>query len=415
MGIRKVKAGSLQLVLFVGAVIAVLLFAFLLIAHAHRIFNTQTDITVSMIQSCDRNMQQSLSKPFVPGRQTHTLGPEEGGMEISQETSYWGLLPLIKVSARKGKMDFVKVAFAGRKDKARPALYLQERQRPLVVVGDAQIVGNALLPQRGVKPGNIAGKGYRGRQLVYGTISPSATRLPKTERLDQVWGDLASLPFEKGTLKLRQGLQVIRSFSAPPQLIEGGSLVLDDVQLSGHIVIKADREIRVRASAKLNDLILIAPKIVIDPGTVGNFQAFASRSIVVGEKVRLQYPTVLQVTHRNKGPENTMAPDIELKTGADVRGMVLFEGFGDTPSYKANIKIHENTLVQGEIYCTHRLELKGTVWGSVTTSGFIAMENGNSYQNHLFNGIIDSSRLPEAYGGLDVGAPQPNTVVKWLY
>jgi hypothetical protein len=68
------------------------------------------------------------------------------------------------------------------------------------------------------------------------------------------------------------------------------------------------------------------------------------------------------------------------------------------------------------VYCTKNLELNGRVRGNVTTDGFIALENGSIYQNHLYNGIINSKDLAKSYAGLLLASREQNKkVIKWLY
>ena len=83
--------------------------------------------------------------------------------------------------------------------------------------------------------------------------------------------------------------------------------------------------------------------------------------------------------------------------------------------YAPQIKLEENASVLGEIYCSKNLELRGMVSGHVSTDAFIAMENGSIYQNHLYNGSINSSGLPLEYAGLLSANLEVKNIAKWLY
>ena len=61
------------------------------------------------------------------------------------------------------------------------------------------------------------------------------------------------------------------------------------------------------------------------------------------------------------------------------------------------------------------IELKGAVFGNVVANGFIAMENGNIYQKHLFEGHIYAHDLPSQYTGLGYDGNFAKAVAKWLY
>ena len=49
----KIRAGALQFVLFIGAIIAILLFAFVLISYTHSFFGKKTDLMVDVIQGTE--------------------------------------------------------------------------------------------------------------------------------------------------------------------------------------------------------------------------------------------------------------------------------------------------------------------------------------------------------------------------
>ena len=52
----------------------------------------------------------------------------------------------------------------------------------------------------------------------------------------------------------------------------------------------------------------------------------------------------------------------------------------------------------------------------VSTDAFIALEDGSVYQNHLYNGQINSLILDESYAGLLLASRENNKkVMKWLY
>ena len=70
----------------------------------------------------------------------------------------------------------------------------------------------------------------------------------------------------------------------------------------------------------------------------------------------------------------------------------------------------------GERYGTPALaiEIKGLVTGSVYTHSFMAMENGSRYQNHLFEGRINSTALSESYAGLALAGKTSKQIARWV-
>ena len=99
-----------------------------------------------------------------------------------------------------------------------------------------------------------------------------------------------------------------------------------------------------------------------------------------------------------------------------VGGFVMALDTSTAPQYAPQIKMDDNAKVVGEVYCTKNLELKGVVTGSVATDAFIALEDGSVYQNHLYNGHINSTRLNKSYAGLLLASREDHKkVMKWLY
>src|SRR5690606_36425267 len=101
---KKIRAGALQFVLFIGAIIAVLLLAFVLLSHTHALFDKKTDITVDLIQTVDRGMFQSFDQNREPGKPWEPSQYNDLEIQTSVQTEYWGVLEKRSVTAKKGKI-----------------------------------------------------------------------------------------------------------------------------------------------------------------------------------------------------------------------------------------------------------------------------------------------------------------------
>lgn len=417
---KKIKAGALQFVLFIGTIIAVLLMAFVLISHTHTLFKRKKNITVALIQATDRGLAYSFGEPM---ENSEPLEVPEGdfGIATRVEKRYWGLLEIRTSTAQKGKLKFDKIGFVGHKWKEMPALYLKDNQRPMVIAGDAKVTGTTYLPHRGIKMGNIQGYGYTKPQLIFGKQLQSRSSLPELdENLKRQLKELTT-PFHepKGMeVDFKKGMVLKNSFKEETLLVKAPVIDLDQITLSGNIMVMGHKII-VQATSQLKDILLIASEIEVLDGFRGNFQAISSNRIKVGKNVQLDYPTILAVQTLKGNAEERQgiqkAPNIFLENGTSVSGTVIYMDAGTTNVRTANISIDQNVMVVGEVYCAQALELKGTVNGNVTTNAFIAQENGNAYLNHLFHGRIDATRLPIEFGGLCFENNHANQTIKWLY
>lgn len=419
--LKKIRAGALQFVLFIGAIIAVLLMAFVMLGHSHTLFNKKTDITIDLIQATDRGMARSFEQPLETGKTWTLLEESTIGIHTSVQKSFWGVLEKRTVVSKKGKLKFTKTGLVGHKEENRAALYLQDDNRPMVIAGDAKINGDAHLPERGIKMGNIQGYGYTKPQLVYGKKWQSRSRLPELENgMVQQLKKLTNTGFMPtgNDLILKKGAMVKNGFQQETQIVRGVVVDLENVSLTGNIMVWATQQITVHPTANLTDVVLVAPQINVADGATGNFQALASKQIMVGRNCHLTYPTVLAVhdTRKTEGNSTTKKePSLIMGSGSGLSGMIVYKNENESKGYGADIKLETNAKVHGEIYCQGSLELKGNVFGSVLARSFIALENGNIYLNHLYNGNIDARQLPIEFGGIVFDDTPVNQVMKWLY
>src|SRR5690606_976577 len=150
----------------------------------------------------------------------------------------------------------------------RTTLYIQDNNKPLVVVGNTKIEGVAYIPKQGVKSGTISGQSYYGSQLIYGQTRTSST-LPRiaSEILSQIKSieDQALKVSQDQFIELEHGKGYKNSFSEPVQVMYSNSDInLNSLQLTGHILIQSKTRIVVEASSVLKDVVLIAPEIEIN-------------------------------------------------------------------------------------------------------------------------------------------------------
>ena len=60
----KLKAGALQLTLFIAIIIAVLLTSFILLVHTHKKFNIQSDLIIETLKNADKGTYIFNSRSF---------------------------------------------------------------------------------------------------------------------------------------------------------------------------------------------------------------------------------------------------------------------------------------------------------------------------------------------------------------
>lgn len=424
MKLIKVKAGALQLTMFIVVVIALLLTAFIILIHTHKQFKIKTNFVIEAVTNAQKGIVYALHNDLLTTDTTSLRLEGTSYKTLTVHKSYWGIFEKIIATSKIKHNVIKKMALVGTHQSAhdRPALYVEEHHKPLVVVGNTTIRGLAYVPEQGVRTGHISGHAYYGTQLIYGSSKTSQSSLPELEKTSE---HHLKYTYNIDNLQQDQFLDLSKtriyqnSFYKPVQVVYSHSYVnLSGVSLTGHIIVQSNTKIIVDASSQLKDVILVAPEIEIKTGVNGTFQTIATKRISVGKNVILNYPSALILNKKKatKALANQEKKEqcISINSGTKIKGIVTCLGVIDANNYESQIKIASQAEIMGEVYCTQNLELLGTVYGSVYTANFVAKQSGSSYQNHIYNGTIIADQLPEEYIGLPFKQSKKG-VAKWLY
>lgn len=421
----KLKAGALQMTLFIAIVIALLLTAFILLVQSHKRFSVQNDFIIETVQNTNKGIHYALANSLVLNDTTTIDLKDEDFKILKVHREFWGVFEKIISSSRIKTNALKKVALIGGEQPKtdRLALYLQDNNKPLVLVSDTKIKGLTYLPKRGVKAGTISGEFYYGSQLIYGE-SKVAQDLPKlfTEVNTQfnTIKNKGSNAKDEQFLKFEFDKVYKNSFlDATKFMFSNNEIYLDNMSLIGNIIVQSKTKIVVSPTSLLKDIILMAPEIEVQNNLKGNFQAIASKNIVVGEHVELNYPSALII---NKEPElltegrnlDAEQSKIIVNNNSVIKGMIVYFSSSKIDNYKVQVELKEKAILVGEIFCNQNLELKGTVYGSVFTNNFVSRQSGSIYQNHIYNGTIIANELPEEYVGILFNNSKKG-IIKWLY
>lgn len=415
----KVKAGALQMTLFIVVIIALLLATFVIFLNTYKQFNVQTDFVIETTQNANKGVEYALNNRIRLNDTTFVkLDEDYKTLKIAED--YWGFFERIFSVSSIKNLKFEKMVLVGGAQSKldRTVLFLEDNHQPLVLVGDTRIEGLAYLPQYGIRPGQIEGHSYYGNRLLHGNavkseIFPEVMAELKAH-LHSGFSNVDASYLDIGSLKSFEN-----SFFNPLQLVYSHDRIyLDGMTLTGHIIVQSETGIVVEASSQLNDVVLVAPRIEIKDNVVGTFQAIATTSIEVGQNCKLNYPSALVVYNECLSAENDWQNleenTITVNEGSIINGVLFWNVPSMTESYQPQVLINENVIINGEVYCNNNVELKGTVNGAIYTSGFVARHSGSVYYNHIYNGVINVNALPREYVGL-VFESSNKSVAKWLY
>ncbi|WP_396146024.1 hypothetical protein [Flavobacterium sp.] len=421
---NKVYSGALQFTIFIGVIIALLLAGLVMLQNTHTYFIEQSKATVENIQLANSGINHLLNQKTTL-KDTLTL-PEltNENQKVEVQLSNWGIFEKGIVKTTHRKKIFYKSALLGTKitKEKRPSLYLQDNYKPLVVVGKTVLKGLVYIPSQGISPGYIAGESFFGSQLVEGVIKNSIKKLPELNSMYKELGEV----FENNTefseenyLGWDNTSKIINSFLKPTKIMyQKGIIELDGTSITGNIIIKSDELVKIKKTAVLRDVIIIAPIVEIEDEVVGTFQVITNKRITVGKNCKLNYPSALVLIQEKESVanlnSNPLDYHIQVEKNTQILGTICFLKSIKENDFKTQITLSEEAIVKGEIYCQGNLELKGKVVGSVYTEQFIVNAAGSIFINHLYNGQIVNDDFPESFSGL-LFKDNLKSVAKWMY
>tara|TARA_R110002072_G_scaffold7503_2_gene40926 strand:+ start:723478 stop:724734 length:1257 start_codon:yes stop_codon:yes gene_type:complete len=414
--IKKLNASALQFAVLISVIIIILLGSFITLTYTHGLFKKQSGVLLQTIDEANKGIKLSLSEPLNVDVRT-TIVDENKGLFIKKNV-WGGFIEIESTSENNNKM-FTQRALIGEAIKNRNlGIYVSEQKMPLQLVDNAKIVGDAYISDVGIKSGNIYNTSFNGNTLVYGDIKKSQATLPA---LDLFWqqniSDFFNYLPESHYDYIDLDFRLRNSFDNRTKVIFNQGSMHITSEAVGNIIFKSNSEIIVTSSAFLEDVFLIAPRVVFEKNFKGTAHVLADTQIKMEENVSLHYPSSLILTDKNSSlgmpPSNEDEP-VFFAPNSNINGVVIYlKNENSENNTNISIRIDENSTVFGSVYCEGNLALNGTVNGNVYTERFI-VNLGSKFINYIFNGIIDRKGLNESFVGLPLQQNKKG-IVKWLY
>ncbi len=399
---KKLKAGALTYALFVGVVTAVLCFLMIMLVHFNRQYFHRMDNQERVLDNCLSGIALGLNGEQSGYNWIDLFG--EGTDSVRVKTQFWGLYKTVSVEAKVGIFRETKSAmFGSYSDKSsKLALVVPERNSPIKLAGNALIQGNAELPKKGLATAYIEGKNYSRDKRIYGQTTPSKQIFPKLNKdlIETAKSRIEQSALEGDSLVVYGYLVKMKARTFDKATLvctEIGTLTIN-TKLSGNMVLKATNEIIVEAQAQLEQVQLIAPIIKISAGFKGSLHLIASDSIVLEEKVVLNYPSSALILNKSKDNEGQFL----IKKQAEFNGVAVYISNLYQDKNQAVIRVEEGALMRGQLYANKYIEHRGRLEGTIVASGLILITSSGVYQNHLLDGVINREKLVPNFAGLPI-------------
>lgn len=332
---------------------------------------------------------------------------------VKIEAEKWGLLRLVKFNAQWRSLNIERIALYSGTNKNRYALYLTDNNKFLSLVGKCAIKGNCSLPALGIRAGEIDGGTYLSEKMIDGRIDKSGTALPKLSRdLLVPWSGYWNKEFRTADSITGIG-DLIRNpvssvpFSSNTKVIDcGRNVCLQNITLSGNIIVVAKDTIIIAPSARLQDILIFAKTIIVANEVKGAFQLFATDKISIGDNCLMRYPSFV-VCVANKTPAK-----ITIGKNSAVNGGILIDSVSDSTDTN-QLEMSEGNKLIGTVYINGKVGFAGQIDGNLFCNSFFIDTPRAYYENFLKDAVIDSQSIPAGFGSFAIdGLPDKLKLVK---
>jgi hypothetical protein len=336
-------------------------------------------------------------------------------VKLSKES--WGIFDIVTASARWKNLSVCRTGLFGEViDAEDPALYVTDHGISVSLSGNTLIKGESYIPAGAFRMASIEGKPFIYKQTSIGNVKQSRSLLPDINpMIDSTVTHLFSRinpEINLSDINRKSDTLFENPFTNRPVTYYSlQDAILSGFSFKGRIMIFASGTIFIDRTTILEDVLLVARRIVVDDGFRGSFQGFAIDSIRVSDNVTLTYPSVLSIISRREDDGVSLYPAITLGRNSSIAGCIIMKAWSDN----CKVMIPETSVVTGQVYCNGRVELLGDVYGSMFCDGFSFTRESSTYINHLLNCDINMELLPGGFAGFHAGDDQSiRTLIRWL-
>ncbi len=418
----RIRARALYLAIIISFVSAVYAFLFILSRYygfveisSLSIFQQLTDNTHSAINMAMQN------EDLVDYDQAQSLFLYDDSLcEVQVRKKHWGVYNMVSAKSERKNHQVNRTALYGYKTGGKSAvgLYLTDHGHYLAVAGDTYLSGNCFLPKLGARKAYIEGKSFKYRNIVDGSTGRSKETLPPLSDAFAEYSknNLFEAQFHTDSVvseKILNQNDLQNDFTNTSiRILSEAYIVLDNLSIQGNYIIQSQQKIIIGEDAKLQNIICIAPVIVVKSGFEGKVQLFALDSVLLGHDVVLQYPSA--IAGAGIGRSSTY---LGVGTNSRIEGcIVAYAEIAENPDVQ--IKTEPGSEIYGLVYCAGKIEHKGKIFGSLYCDKFFLQTRQGYYENHLLNAWIDPAGLETSFAsGLIFEDPEKksiNQVIEWL-
>ncbi|OEK09149.1 hypothetical protein A8C32_10470 [Flavivirga aquatica] len=387
----KLKAASLINAIFICVIISIFCGCLILISHYQNILNNSLFFKEDLISRNRSSFNYFLNNSeSINYNEVKEIDVFEDGIISYLEKKNWGFYDILICKTIFKNDTINKIALVGniKNDVNDLALYVTNYDKTLKLSGNIRILGDLKIPDS--KTEQVYINGQKGNTIqLKGKQLKSSKRLPKIEK--DIYLDISNLPRLNPNNIYKKPI-VVNEFDSPTKVINLDNIsVFKDVTCKGNFVLSSSNKLEIDSSAKLNDVVVIAPSVRVRSGFRGNIQIIAKEEVFVENNVSLLYPSSIYIKN------DVDSVSVKIMANSKLAGGIVIDGNMYNSSLKRQLTIDEKAIIIGNVYCYGRTQLKGDIIGNIYTDRFFLETNASNYENVILNASIDKEALSEMF------------------
>ncbi|MBA4241879.1 MAG: hypothetical protein C0448_14230 [Sphingobacteriaceae bacterium] len=392
----KLKGGALYVAVIISILISIILSLFIVVAY-YNIQSVQSQNSLMQLHySLDSGFEMAKSNYYNSNLATTWQKMPYNNDSIIVNKMPWGCFTLIDVKAKNNHFRIRKTGLFGTLATTDTALMITEQNKPIGLAGHIKFKGMCYLPKAGIKTAYIEGSSFSDLNSLRPFIKPAPNYIPEIDEnylksINVTQSELNSytdslISFIPETLN--------QSFENKTAVIQSGDIALSSQILSNNIKIISSDLITVENTCQLNNILLVARKVIFKKGFKGTVHVIAKDSIVTEDECEFNYPSSFCVIATNK----VIKPSIEVKgiffgKQCKLKGGLLASNNNNQTS-RMMIKLNKDFELIGNLYCSDYADLQGKLFGTIICKTILLQTESGTYDSHLLNSILD----PKRYG-----------------
>jgi hypothetical protein len=390
----KLKGGALYVSVIISILVSIILTLFIVIANFN-LQSVQSQASLSQLQlSLESGFEMAKSEYYNPQNEGSWQKMAYNNDSVVVRKTPWGCFTLIDVKAKNAHFKIQQTGLFGCNAFKDTALIVAEQNRPVGLAGKIKFNGYCYLPKAGIKSAYIEGTSFSDLNSVRDFIKSAPNYIPSLDPIYLKDIELIQSQLNNNSDSLLSFIpdELNQSFKQKTAVVQQGSILLSNVKLSNNIKLIAANIITVENNCDLNNVLLIARKVIFKTKFKGNVHVIAKDSIITEDECEFNYPSSFCVY--SNAPSKTDNPSVRgIFFGKECK----FKGgllAANDKSELSRMMINVNSKFEliGNLYSSNYADAQGNLYGYVFCQTLLLQTPSGVYENHLLNCNIDPKK-----------------------